>query len=178
LPVGLARQRSTPRFNAAPPAGLPTNSPSRNCASGRGPRQLPIIVRPNRKPFSFNCSLFTAAAPGSGQQGIYRGGEPASPATLDLLFTFTALSGQLGDFDTLPDNWIIEWQHFVDTGAGAANKARRIDTKLAAGLFDLRDLQGEPQRPADAARLAVRNLLRGYGLRMPTGPWWSRSRRR
>jgi hypothetical protein len=98
-----------------------------------------------------------------------RGGEPAFPATLDLLFTFTALSGQLGEFDTLPDNWIIEWQHFVDTGAGAANKARRIDTKLAGGLFDLRDLQGNQQRPADAARLAVRNLLRGYGLRMPTG---------
>jgi hypothetical protein len=98
-----------------------------------------------------------------------RGGEPAFPATLDLLFTFTALSGQLGEFDTLPDNWIIEWQHFVDTGAGAPNKARRIDTKLAGGLFDLRDLQGEQQRPADAARLAVRNLLRGYGLRMPTG---------
>ena len=85
-----------------------------------------------------------------------RGGEPAFPATLDLLFTFTALSGQLGEFDTLPDNWIIEWQHFVDTGAGAAKKARRIDTKLAGGLFDLGDLQGEPQRPADAAQLAVR----------------------
>jgi heme peroxidase len=90
-----------------------------------------------------------------------------SPATLDLLFTFTALSGQLGEFDTLPDNWIIEWEHFVNTGA--ANKARRIDTKLATGLFDLRDLQGQQQRPADAARLAVRNLLRGYGLRLPTG---------
>jgi hypothetical protein len=35
---------------------------------------------------------------------------PASgriPASLQLLFTFTALSGQLGDFATLPDNWII-----------------------------------------------------------------------
>jgi hypothetical protein len=98
-----------------------------------------------------------------------RSGEPAFPATLGLLFTFTALSGQLGEFDTLPDNWIIEWEHFVDTATGAANKARRIDTKLADGLFHLQDLQGEEQRPADAARLAVRNLLRGYGLRLPTG---------
>ncbi len=99
-----------------------------------------------------------------------RSGEPNTfPATLDLLFTFTALSGQLGDFDTLPDNWIIEWEHFVDTGVGATNKARRIDTKLADGLFHLQDLQGQEQRPADAARLAVRNLLRGYGLRLPTG---------
>ncbi|HYY78482.1 MAG TPA: heme peroxidase family protein [Actinomycetes bacterium] len=100
-----------------------------------------------------------------------RSGEPSFPATLGLLFTFTALSGQLGEFDTLPDNWIIQWERFVDTGAGggAANRARRIDTKLADGLFHLQDLQGQEQRPADAARLAVRNLLRGYGLRMPTG---------
>ena len=30
------------------------------------------------------------------------------PASLDQLFTFTALSGQLGDFDTLPEIWIIQ----------------------------------------------------------------------
>jgi hypothetical protein len=96
-----------------------------------------------------------------------RGGEPASPATLDLLFTFTALSGQLGEFDTLPDNWIIEWQHFVDTGTGAANKARRIDTKLAGGLFDLRDLKGEPQgRPTGRGwRCATCCAATGCGCR-------------
>ena len=99
-----------------------------------------------------------------------RSGEPGTiAADLGLLFTFTALSGELGDFDTLPDNWIIEWEHFVDTGTGAANRARKFDTKLAGGLFHLQTLQGQEQRPADAARLAVRNLLRGYGLRMPTG---------
>jgi nucleoid-associated protein YgaU len=91
-----------------------------------------------------------------------------SPAPLGLLFTFTALSGELGDFDTLPDNWIIQWERFLAPGGGK-NKARRIDTKLADGLFHLQDLQGQEEQPADAARLAVRNLLRGYGLRMPTG---------
>ena len=91
------------------------------------------------------------------------------PATLDFLFTFTALSGQLGDFDTLPDNWIIEWHRLVDTlGTKAQNKARRIDTKLAQGLFQLHDLDGTVLAD-DIGRLAVRNLLRGYGLRMPTG---------
>jgi hypothetical protein len=99
-----------------------------------------------------------------------RSGDPGTfPADVGLLFTFTALSGELGDFDTLPDNWIIEWEHFVDSGTGAANKARKFDTKLANGLFHLQSVQGQEQRPADAARLAVRNLLRGYGLRMPTG---------
>jgi nucleoid-associated protein YgaU len=91
-----------------------------------------------------------------------------SPAPLGLLFTFTALTGDLGDFDTLPENWIIQWERFIGPGGGR-NKARRIDTKLADGLFHLQDLQGQEEQPADAARLAVRNLLRGYGLRMPTG---------
>src|SRR5262249_2822713 len=97
---------------------------------------------------------------GSGQAG-------AEPAGLDRLFTFTALSGQLGDHDTLPENWIIEWENFVDAGA-PFNKARRIDTKLVEPLFHLPNLQGVPEQ-GDGARLAVRNLLRGYLLRMPTG---------
>ena len=90
------------------------------------------------------------------------------PASLGLLFTFTALSGELGDFDTLPDNWIIQWERFIAPGGGK-NKARRFDTKLADGLFQLQTVTGQVEQPADAANLAVRNLLRGYGLRMPTG---------
>ena len=89
-------------------------------------------------------------------------------ATLDLLFTFTALSGQLGDFDTLPDSWIIQWERFIAPGGGK-NKARRFDTKLSPGLFQLRRVDGSPERPDDAAHLPIRNLLRGYALRMPTG---------
>lgn len=100
-------------------------------------------------------------------------GLPAVPATLDLLFTFTALSGQLGGgvvspqgTDDLPDNWIIEWEHFVE-GGQPLNKARRFDTKLVEPLFELKNVLG--QNLPDEARLAVRNLLRGYLLRMPTG---------
>jgi hypothetical protein len=98
-------------------------------------------------------------------------------ATLLQLFTFTALSGNLsplpgaadpGGLDTLPDNWIIEWDHFVDTGDGRpANMARRLDTQITEPLFTLRDLDGNPLRIEP--RLAARNLLRGYLLRMPTG---------
>lgn len=89
------------------------------------------------------------------------------PANLGLLFTFTALSGRLGDFDTLPENWIIEWENFVDAGR-PFNKARRICTKLVEPLFDLPKLLGIPEQ-GDGARLAVRNLLRGYLMRVPTG---------
>jgi nucleoid-associated protein YgaU len=96
----------------------------------------------------------------------------AFPASLELLFVFSALSGELGDFDTLPENWIIEWENIVGDDPAVMN-ARRIDTRLAAtgdrALFNLQNLQGERETPPDAARLAVRNLLRGYRLRLPTG---------
>jgi hypothetical protein len=88
-------------------------------------------------------------------------------ATLGELFTFTALSGQLGEFETLPEIWIIQWENFVDVGANFT-RTRSIDTKLVEPLFTLPDLQGRP-RQGDRARLAVRNLLRGYLLRLPTG---------
>jgi nucleoid-associated protein YgaU len=97
------------------------------------------------------------------------------PAGLEALFTFTALSGQLGGFDTLPDNWIIEWHRFVDTPhTKASNKTRRLDTKLATTLFSLPNIVGQPpvfgsEEERDEGRLPVRNLLRGYILRMPTG---------
>ncbi|WP_214366861.1 LysM peptidoglycan-binding domain-containing protein [Pseudonocardia sp. H11422] len=95
-------------------------------------------------------------------------------ATLELLFTFSALSGQLGfgdGTDTLPENWIIEWENIIGDDP-AVNKARRFDTRLAAigdkALFNLQTLDGQ-REPELAARLAARNLLRGYRLRMPTG---------
>jgi Animal haem peroxidase len=98
-----------------------------------------------------------------------------TPATLGLLFTFTALSGDFDPrpnarpahergTDTLPDNWIAEWERMTGTG----ERARRIDTRLVEPLFELFDSTGRPE-PGDRGRLAVRNLLRGYLLRIPTG---------
>lgn len=100
----------------------------------------------------------------SGQPGTF-------PASFDLLFTFSALSGQLGDFETLPDNWIAEWERLVDAG-GQFDTTRRIDTKLAEPLFGLRNELGLPLARPDLphlGHLAVRNLLRAYLVRMPTG---------
>jgi len=111
-----------------------------------------------RADYDFNLNFNTSGEPGT------------VPATLDLLFTFTALSGGLGfgqGTDTLPENWIIEWHNFVDAGR-PFNKARLIDTKLVEPLFELKDVLGNIV-PGDGARLAVRNLLRGYLLRIPTG---------
>ena len=112
--------------------------------------------------YDFNLNFNT-----SGQDGTF-------PADVNLLFTFTALSGNLGDFDTLPHNWIIEWERIVDGATGQAGKARKFDTALASvggsNLFALTSETGDPATPPpDAPRLAVRNLLRGYRLRLPTG---------
>ena len=84
-------------------------------------------------------------------------------ASLTDLFMLTALSGNLRDFDTLPENWIIEWKNFID---GGVNCARPVDTGLSDALFGLTAFN-KPM-PVEA-RLPVRNLLRGYMLRLPTG---------
>ena len=112
-----------------------------------------------RESYNFNLNFNRSGQPGT------------TPATLQLLFTFTALSGQMGfgpdQTDTLPDNWIVEWENLVDAG-GPFDNARRIDTRLVEPLFTLRREDGT-REPGDGGRLAVRNLLRGYLLRMPTG---------
>jgi len=105
----------------------------------------------------------------SGEQGTI-------PATLALLYTFTALSGYplTVNFDTLPEHWIIQWENFFEGGGGFFNRARRINTELVEPLFKLPNLQGEPEW-GNGARLGVTNLLRGYLLRMPTGQMVARA---
>lgn len=107
-----------------------------------------------RSDYDFNLNFNTSGAPNT------------FPASLSLLFTFTALSGELGEFETLPENWIIEWENFI--GAKPRSRARLFDTKLVNPLFQLQTIEGHPEVGL-GAMLAVRNLLRGYLLRMPTG---------
>ncbi len=110
-----------------------------------------------RAAYNFNLNFNFSGAPGT------------TPASLGLLFTFTALSGQLGNFDTVPDNWIIQWENIIDLGTAAkVQMARRIDTQIVNPLFNLPDVQGTTEQGL-AAVLAARNLLRGFLLRIPTG---------
>jgi hypothetical protein len=93
-------------------------------------------------------------------------------ATLDQLFTFSRFGGSLGISPRLPHipgTWVIDWKNFLDSD----NKmffSRPIDTTLTPILFHL---QGEPEEDLEQqswkTNLAVRNLLRGYYLRLPTG---------
>jgi len=78
---------------------------------------------------------------------------------LGLLFGFTD--------QRLTANWVISWPSFLDTG-NQERLPRRIDTTLSDRLLFLDEvlLDGHD---IGVKNLAVRNLLRGYMLRMPTG---------
>ena len=101
-------------------------------------------------------------------------------APFQLIFAFTG-SARPEPFNgggtlTLPFNWVIEWNRFVDKGDSQPDHfARKIDTQLAPPLFDMinqipADAESLPEQIKDILkRLAVRNLLRGYQLALPTG---------
>jgi Animal haem peroxidase len=92
---------------------------------------------------------------------------------LELLFTFSGGSGNLGGGKRLPSTWIADFRRLYDFNeAGRAdlvvpvnkfNPAMRIDTKLSKPLEDL------PGFPTDQANLAFRNLTRANMVRLATG---------
>ena len=98
----------------------------------------------------------------NGQSGI---------ASLGQLFQFTGSHDDLGGFDTLPGNWIVDWRRLYDFRAFAGvgrhpqmNHARRLDIQL---VEPLKHLPGFP--PGEIASLAERNLKRGRQLGLPSG---------
>jgi hypothetical protein len=106
----------------------------------------------------------------------------AGAGTLDFLFTFSGLSGNLGGGERLPSNWIADFRRLYDFGeAGRAdlvvppakfNRAMRIDTKLVDTLGQLRQQTiGPPNVPDTDARrnLAFRNLTRANMVRLTSG---------
>lgn len=102
--------------------------------------------------------------------------------TLDFLFTFSGLSGDLGGNARLPSNWIADFRRLYDFAeAGRAdltvpaakfNRAKAIDTFLVDPLRNLRPASfggsgiplEDPQR-----NLAFRNLTRANMVRLATG---------
>jgi hypothetical protein len=77
---------------------------------------------------------------------------------------------QVGEFDDLrgfrplPEQWAIDWRLFFPIDGSASQPSRRIDARLAGGLFDL---PGVP--PGQPQSLAERNLVRGESFGLPSG---------
>jgi hypothetical protein len=93
---------------------------------------------------------------------------------LNLFFEFSKVSGNLGGEPTLPSDWIADWRRMFDfseqpTGVRhpQLNLTRQLDTRLANGLQNLPEFANvlEPHLKF----LAVRNLLRGRLVGLPTG---------
>jgi heme peroxidase len=93
--------------------------------------------------------------------------------SLELLFVFSATSGDLGGGPRLPSTWIADFRRLYDfSEAGRAdltvpaeksNRAMRIDTRLVTAL------QFIPGFPPNEANLAFRNLTRARMVRLATG---------
>lgn len=94
--------------------------------------------------------------------------------TLDLLFTFSATSGDLGGLERLTNIWVADWRRLYDFGeagrpdlavpADKFNTAMRIDTRLVDPLGSLPKLPAGPH-----GNLAFRNLTRAQMLQLATG---------
>ena len=99
---------------------------------------------------------------------VFRTGGVGNTATLANLFDFTG-NGSMRGSESLPSNWVVDWRLLYDlsptqTRPSDLNMIRLIDEKLA---FTLKKLPGFP--PGPMANLAVRNLIRGRLLRLPSG---------
>lgn len=95
-----------------------------------------------------------------------------APATLNLLFVFSGLSGNIrgagSELAALPSDWIIDWRRFFDFHTSetrpeqgfSLNLSRTLDPFLAAELHEL---------PNAGGNLATRNLQRGRMMQLPSG---------
>ncbi|MEM7119287.1 MAG: heme peroxidase family protein [Chloroflexota bacterium] len=70
----------------------------------------------------------------------------------------------LSGFGRRAERRFVDWNYLFDTGDGAFQASKRIDTTLSGPLFDLPFVA-----PGGLSSLAQRNLLRGRSFGLPTG---------
>ena len=77
------------------------------------------------------------------------------------------LFSDLGAFKEVPPKHVIDWRNFFDLDPEhPPQPARKIDTKLA---LETKTLPFVPDKEAALHSLAVRNLLRGKAMGLPSG---------
>jgi hypothetical protein len=130
-----------------------------------GPPDIDLrYYRPRTKPYmpvEFSVAAYRFGH--SQVRGIYN---LSSLVTDRPIFIPGPLPNEFADlrgFRPLPQQWTVEWPLFFQVDGSSPQLSRRIDAKLAAGLFNLPDEQG------DLMSLAFRNLKRGQALGLPSG---------
>ncbi len=97
-------------------------------------------------------------------------------APFNFMFQFTGKHEPKfdGNHTALPFNWVAEWERMVDKASPFPFRfARPIDTHIVPPLAALANEGNDPALSQAVSQLlkqlAVRNLLRGYRLSLPTG---------
>ena len=134
----------------------------RICGAATVSNALASVVAPTGSSFRMPVEFAVAA---------YRFGHSMIRDTYWVNFNFPAATlGDVFEFNRVPrlpvfSNWVVDFNAFFDTGVPVPvhNKARRIDSFIAAGLESLPGLAGA------MAVLASRNLRRGLALGLPSG---------
>jgi hypothetical protein len=92
-----------------------------------------------------------------------------TPANLELLFRFSGLSNSEPNPEKfardipIPSDWIIDWNRFFETSAGAVNPSLLLDPLLANRLHRLNNIP-----TSESSSLAVRNLQRSLKMGLPS----------
>jgi len=132
-------------------------------------------------PIEFSVAAFRLGHAMIREQYNWNGFFDFGSGSLDLLFTFSAGSRNLGDGPRLPSTWIADWRRLYDfkeaNKPGLAvpesrfNRAMRIDTTLVDPLKNLpAGSFGGGAPPGDHRRnLAFRNLTRAKMVKLATG---------
>ncbi|MEO7943738.1 MAG: heme peroxidase family protein [Marmoricola sp.] len=106
---------------------------------------------------------------------------PDTAGSLDYMFIFSALGGDLGGERRLISSWIADWRRMYDFPAGGrpglaapdsgVNRAMRIDTRLTHPLASLppSTFGGDESVPPMPRNLAFRNLTRGSMVKLASG---------
>ena len=141
-------------------------------------RQLYSVDETSREP-DFNLAYFrwhrNVFIPVEFSVAAYRFGHSQVRPSYDLNENVTNrpifLPGDEGEefddlrgFRPLRKKWAIDWTRFLSIDGSSPQLSRRIDARLAGGLFDLPKVA--PDQPQS---LAERNLLRGQRFELPSG---------
>lgn len=148
-----------------------------------GPDYKPLIKASAggfRIPVEFSAAAFRFGHSMVRNEYFYNESHSDPPAKLlDDMLERTGF-GKSGNVP-IPENWVIDWKRFFafpSPDAFAAQPAQKIDTKLAAGLFQLPSAQmraftvasrSKVSFAADPPALPTRTLLRGARLGLPSG---------